>query len=121
MPAKVQGEGAVEELVADKVVTLRVPYASGAVQASVPLGGKTELAECMKAFVTQNKKRGLVVVISDLYFEVDELLASLDHEAPADFWTRAASEGRSPLFAAIEGTAYAAPTRNTRGLITSMR
>jgi len=31
------------------------------------LGGKTELAECMKAFVAQNKRRGLAVVISDFY------------------------------------------------------
>ncbi len=31
------------------------------------LGGKTQLAECMKAFVTQNKRKGLVVVISDFY------------------------------------------------------
>jgi uncharacterized protein (DUF58 family) len=31
------------------------------------LGGKTELAECMKDFVTQNKRRGLAVVISDFY------------------------------------------------------
>jgi uncharacterized protein (DUF58 family) len=31
------------------------------------IGGKTELAECMKDFVTQNKRRGLAVVISDFY------------------------------------------------------
>lgn len=31
------------------------------------LGGKTELASCMKDFVTQNKRRGLAVVISDFY------------------------------------------------------
>jgi len=31
------------------------------------LGGKTELAECMKDFVTQNKRKGLAVVISDFY------------------------------------------------------
>ena len=31
------------------------------------LGGKTELAECMKDFVTQTKRRGLAVVISDFY------------------------------------------------------
>jgi uncharacterized protein (DUF58 family) len=31
------------------------------------IGGKTELAECMKAFVTQNKRKGLAVVISDFY------------------------------------------------------
>jgi len=31
------------------------------------IGGKTELADCMKDFVTQNKKRGLAVVISDFY------------------------------------------------------
>jgi uncharacterized protein (DUF58 family) len=31
------------------------------------IGGKTELAGCMKAFVTQNKRRGLAVVISDFY------------------------------------------------------
>lgn len=31
------------------------------------IGGKTELAECMKTFVAQNKRRGLVVVISDFY------------------------------------------------------
>jgi uncharacterized protein (DUF58 family) len=34
---------------------------------SCDIGGKTELAECMKDFVTQNKRRGLVVVISDFY------------------------------------------------------
>ncbi len=32
-----------------------------------PIGGKTELAECMKDFVAQNKRRGLAVVISDFY------------------------------------------------------
>jgi uncharacterized protein (DUF58 family) len=31
------------------------------------LGGQTEIAECMKTFVTQNKRRGLAVVISDFY------------------------------------------------------
>jgi uncharacterized protein (DUF58 family) len=31
------------------------------------IGGKTQLAECMKDFVTQNKRRGLAVVISDFY------------------------------------------------------
>lgn len=31
------------------------------------IGGKTDLAGCMKDFVTQNKKRGLAVVISDFY------------------------------------------------------
>jgi uncharacterized protein (DUF58 family) len=31
------------------------------------LGGKTEIAECMKDFVTQNKRRGLAVLISDFY------------------------------------------------------
>jgi uncharacterized protein (DUF58 family) len=31
------------------------------------IGGKTEVAECMKDFVTQNKRRGLAVVISDFY------------------------------------------------------
>ena len=31
------------------------------------IGGKTELAECMKTFVAQNKRRGLAVVISDFY------------------------------------------------------
>jgi uncharacterized protein (DUF58 family) len=31
------------------------------------LGGQTELAECMKTFVAQNKRRGLAVVISDFY------------------------------------------------------
>jgi len=34
---------------------------------NVELGGKTELAECMKQFVAQNKRRGLAVVISDFY------------------------------------------------------
>jgi uncharacterized protein (DUF58 family) len=32
-----------------------------------PIGGKTLLADCMKDFVTQNKRRGLAVVISDFY------------------------------------------------------
>lgn len=32
-----------------------------------PIGGQTALAECMKTFVTQNKRRGLAVVISDFY------------------------------------------------------
>jgi uncharacterized protein (DUF58 family) len=31
------------------------------------LGGQTQLGECMKTFVTQNKRRGLAVVISDFY------------------------------------------------------
>jgi uncharacterized protein (DUF58 family) len=31
------------------------------------LGGQTQLAECMKTFVAQNKRRGLAVVISDFY------------------------------------------------------
>ena len=31
------------------------------------LGGQTQLAECMKAFVAQNKRRGLAVLISDFY------------------------------------------------------
>jgi uncharacterized protein (DUF58 family) len=31
------------------------------------IGGQTALAECMKTFVTQNKRRGLAVVISDFY------------------------------------------------------
>ena len=31
------------------------------------IGGKTELADCMKSFVTMNKRRGLAVVISDFY------------------------------------------------------
>jgi uncharacterized protein (DUF58 family) len=34
---------------------------------SVELGGQTQLAECMKQFVAQNKRRGLAVVISDFY------------------------------------------------------
>jgi len=34
---------------------------------SCGIGGQTELAECMKTFVTQNKRRGLAVVISDFY------------------------------------------------------
>ena len=34
---------------------------------SCGIGGRTELAECMKTFVTQNKRRGLAVVISDFY------------------------------------------------------
>ena len=33
----------------------------------IELGGKTELADCMKDFVAQNKRRGLAVVISDFY------------------------------------------------------
>ncbi|MCX5744701.1 MAG: DUF58 domain-containing protein [Proteobacteria bacterium] len=33
----------------------------------VELGGKTELADCMKDFVAQNKRRGLAVLISDFY------------------------------------------------------
>ena len=31
------------------------------------IGGKTALADCMKTFVTQNKRRGLAVLISDFY------------------------------------------------------
>jgi uncharacterized protein (DUF58 family) len=31
------------------------------------IGGTTQLAECMKDFVTQNKRRGLAVLISDFY------------------------------------------------------
>ena len=31
------------------------------------IGGQTDLAECMKTFVTQNKRRGLAVLISDFY------------------------------------------------------
>jgi len=31
------------------------------------IGGQTKLAECAKTFVAQNKRRGLVVVISDFY------------------------------------------------------
>jgi uncharacterized protein (DUF58 family) len=31
------------------------------------LGGQTDLADCMKTFVAQNKRRGLAVVISDFY------------------------------------------------------
>ncbi|MEZ4368986.1 MAG: DUF58 domain-containing protein [Kofleriaceae bacterium] len=31
------------------------------------VGGETQLADCMKQFVTQNKRRGLVVLISDFY------------------------------------------------------
>lgn len=31
------------------------------------VGGQTQLADCMKQFVTQNKRRGLVVLISDFY------------------------------------------------------
>lgn len=31
------------------------------------IGGRTELADCMKDFVAQNKRRGLAVVISDFY------------------------------------------------------
>ncbi|MEZ4359326.1 MAG: DUF58 domain-containing protein [Kofleriaceae bacterium] len=31
------------------------------------LGGQTQLAECMKAFVAQNKRRGMAVLISDFY------------------------------------------------------
>ncbi|MGE0871500.1 MAG: DUF58 domain-containing protein [Kofleriaceae bacterium] len=34
---------------------------------SCDIGGQTELAECMKTFVAQNKRRGLAVVISDFY------------------------------------------------------
>jgi uncharacterized protein (DUF58 family) len=33
----------------------------------VELGGHTQLAECMKQFVAQNKRRGLAVIISDFY------------------------------------------------------
>jgi uncharacterized protein (DUF58 family) len=31
------------------------------------IGGTTEIAQCMREFVTQNKRRGLAVVISDFY------------------------------------------------------
>jgi uncharacterized protein (DUF58 family) len=31
------------------------------------IGGKTSLADCAKTFVAQNKRRGLVVLISDFY------------------------------------------------------
>src|SRR5678815_58918 len=34
---------------------------------SCEIGGKTELAEFMKDFVHQNKRRGLAVLISDFY------------------------------------------------------
>jgi uncharacterized protein (DUF58 family) len=34
---------------------------------SCDIGGHTNVAECMKEFVTQNKRRGLAVVISDFY------------------------------------------------------
>jgi uncharacterized protein (DUF58 family) len=34
---------------------------------SCEIGGQTELADCMKDFVAQNKRRGLAVVISDFY------------------------------------------------------
>ena len=34
---------------------------------SCEIGGQTDLAECMKTFVAQNKRRGLAVVISDFY------------------------------------------------------
>jgi uncharacterized protein (DUF58 family) len=34
---------------------------------SCDIGGQTQLAECMKTFVAQNKRRGLAVVISDFY------------------------------------------------------
>lgn len=34
---------------------------------AVELGGKTDLAGCMKTFVAQHKRRGLAVVISDFY------------------------------------------------------
>ena len=34
---------------------------------SCEIGGQTDLAECMKTFVTQNKRRGLAVLISDFY------------------------------------------------------
>jgi len=33
----------------------------------VPAGGSTDLARCVNAFVHQNKRRGLVVVLSDFY------------------------------------------------------
>lgn len=32
-----------------------------------PIGGTTDLADCMKTFVAQNKRRGLAVLISDFY------------------------------------------------------
>ncbi|MCA9674038.1 MAG: DUF58 domain-containing protein [Kofleriaceae bacterium] len=31
------------------------------------IGGRTQLADCMKTFVAQNKRRGLAVIISDFY------------------------------------------------------
>lgn len=31
------------------------------------IGGQTQIADCMKDFVTQNKRRGLAVVLSDFY------------------------------------------------------
>jgi uncharacterized protein (DUF58 family) len=31
------------------------------------IGGQTQLADCMKQFVTQNKRRGLAVLVSDFY------------------------------------------------------
>jgi uncharacterized protein (DUF58 family) len=34
---------------------------------SCDIGGQTDLAECMKTFVGQNKRRGLAVLISDFY------------------------------------------------------
>jgi uncharacterized protein (DUF58 family) len=34
---------------------------------SCEIGGQTDLAECMKTFVGQNKRRGLAVLISDFY------------------------------------------------------
>ncbi len=34
---------------------------------SCNIGGKTDLADCMKTFVAQNKRRGLAVLISDFY------------------------------------------------------
>jgi uncharacterized protein (DUF58 family) len=34
---------------------------------TVDIGGQTQIAECLKAFVAQNKRRGLAVIISDFY------------------------------------------------------
>jgi uncharacterized protein (DUF58 family) len=34
---------------------------------TVEIGGKTNIADCMKTFVTQNKRKGLAVLISDFY------------------------------------------------------
>jgi uncharacterized protein (DUF58 family) len=34
---------------------------------TVDIGGQTQLAECVRTFIAQNKRRGLAVVISDFY------------------------------------------------------